>query len=332
MRGLTLPASSRQWTICLTMLGGLAPASVYAQNYQYAQPQAIKQLTIAAWIVQVPSDEAKLPSGTAQKSTWRNTFGRERKTARWRKLGKRSIDADIVVLKRLKSLADVRRLFPARTHQVIASRAALASVNNSTALIAGEQIKPSPFTYETYPAIAIRRRRGLRVTAIRHITTQTKGTGLTELDTPPRHIALAARIHVTGRFVWILTPIVDVTCNRAAQDRSNQRGSPIDCPTGKPPIDQIHRWLRKLTDQQTPIIIATTTRQSARKQPEERKNKPPTTTEVTQTTPREAECKQGQRPTIVTADQLPTDIVEVGQAKPSADRPCAAIAQLNYKD
>ncbi|MEM8977507.1 MAG: hypothetical protein AAGD43_36110, partial [Pseudomonadota bacterium] len=261
MRGFDVLLSLRRWTACLTVLWALASAPASAQSYQTAQTRAIKQLTIAAWVVQLPSDDSTAQSGTAQNSTWRNTFGRERKTARWRKLGKRSIDADIVVLKRLTSLADVRRLFPARTHQVIASRAALANVSRSIELVAGEEIKPSPFTYKTYPAIAIRRRRGLRVTAIRHITTQTKGTGVTQLDSPPRHIALAARIHVTGRFLWVMTPIVDVICSETDQARSDQQTSNISCPTGKPPIDQIHRWLRKFTDQQTPIIVATTTEQ-----------------------------------------------------------------------
>ncbi len=303
----------------------LAPASAHAQNYQSASPPAIKQLTIAAWVVQLASDESTSQDGNAKRSTWRNTFGQERKTARWRKLGKRSIDADIVVLKRLKSLADVRRLFPARTHRVIASRAALAKVSRSTELIAGEKVKPSPFTYETFPAIAIRRRRGLRITAIRHITTQTIGTGIAQTGSPPRHIALAARIHATGRFIWVMTPIVDVTCTITDQDRS-------DCPTGKPPINQIHRWLRTFTDQKTPIIIATTTERPAQRQSEDGEADKEAAKDASQKAAAKSRCKSSQRPTIVAADKLPAELVELGELKPSADRPCAAIAQLNYND
>ncbi|MEM7750693.1 MAG: hypothetical protein AAF346_20765, partial [Pseudomonadota bacterium] len=62
------------------------------------------------------------------------------------------------------------------------------------------------------------------------------------------------------------------------------------------------------------------------------KTKQDPTKDSTRAAAKDSECKSDQRPIIETVDKLPADLVEMGELKPSADRPCAAIAKLTYKD
>jgi len=81
----------------------------------------------------VSSAKAAEKAGTRQQvepaSSWRHTFGSERRTARWRELAEAGFAADIVALQGVTSAGDARRLVPARRYHVVVSRQLLARSN-----------------------------------------------------------------------------------------------------------------------------------------------------------------------------------------------------------
>ena len=330
MRGRNFLAAWLQWRswsslyFVLAAIGiGLPPAS--AQTIRNAPP-AIQQLTVATWIVELKQERDASQTATTTTSTWRNTFGRERKTARWRKLGKRSIDADIVVLKQLKSLKDVRRLFPARTHQLIASRAALANANQRLERIAGNDVEPAHIIYDSFPAIAVRRRRGLRVTALRHITTKLpQSLSETAASAAPRHVALAARLRVSGRQLWVVTPLQDVRCRQTSPVRSGQQTAVPSCPTKQQAEEQLNQWLDSSAQRNATVVMA---KMSDR--PEADGDKPLATQRSSSKPEEGLECQRTKQPVIKTRGPTTENGIALGSLQPAADRPCAALAKLTF--
>ncbi len=330
MRGRNFRAAwlqRRSWNslyLGLAAIGiGLPPASAQTT---YNAPPAIQQLTVATWIVELEHEQDASQTTTTTTSSWRNTFGRERKTARWRKLGKRSIDADIVVLKQLKSLKDVRRLFPARTHQLIASRAALANANQRLERIAGNDVEPAHITYDSFPAIAVRRRRGLRVTAVRHITTKgPESLQETTVSATPRHVALAARLRVSGRQLWVVTPLQDVRCRQTPPVGSGQQTALPSCPTEQQAEEQLNQWLVSSAQRHGPVVM---TRMSD--QPDADGDKPQATERSSSKPEERLKCQKTKQPVIETRGHATETGIALGPLQRAADRPCAALAKLTF--
>ena len=331
---LQRPTRLRPTGLCIILfLCASAWGTANAQSVRPAPP-AIKQLSIAAWAVSLQTDESTSRSTTTSSSSWRNTFGRERKTARWRKLGKRSIDADIVVLTQLKSIKEIRRLFPARTHQLIASRAALAKANRRLELVAGNDIEPALITYDSFPAIAVRRRRGLRVTALRHLTIKTSpDRDVGEKLRPQQHVALAVRMRVSGRHLWVMAPIKNIRCHRPKQLETKQSSSAPTCPTAGQARERIQQWLSQIGQNQTAILIAKASTNdaspSSASPSSASKDKPDTADTTSEENPA---CKHAARPRIEPAVALQGTRITLSEQQSAADRPCATLATLKFPD
>ena len=290
------------------------PTHAVGQSYQSKAP-VIKQLTIAAWSVPLGSQTTTAQQQTSGQSGWRNTFGRERKTAQWRKLGARSVDADIVILKNLKSLQDIRRIFPARTHQVIASRAALANVSHLTESATGQLEKKPSITYASFPAVAVRRRRGLRVTTVRHLSVKINQTGTGETQQANLYAGLATRIWVSGRGIWILTPVDQATCKTTSCDPEK---------LGKTEIED---WLDQNGDGNTAILLAVAGSDT------DKSNKDPgDKTKSEHDGKGQPKCSHTTPPRIETAKQFREKEIKLGPQNASADRPCATVTTLYFED
>ena len=292
----------------------LFPNHAAGQSYQ-SQAPVIKQLTIAAWSVPVSSQTTTTQQQATGQSGWRNTFGRERKTAQWRKLGTRSVDADIVVPKNLKSLRDIRRIFPARTHQVIASRAALANLNRLTESSTRQLEKKQSITYPSFPAAAIRRRRGLRVTTVRHLSVKINETENKQNQQANLYAGLATRIWVSGPIIWLLTPVDQATCKTTSCD-------PVK--VGKQKIEQ---WLKQQGEDNYAILLATATLS-----PDQPDKDPKPVQNSDSASQVQRNCAHTTRPNIEAAKQFRDREIKFGPKKVSADQPCATITTLYFGD
>ena len=209
-----------------------------------AQTGTQENLHIAAWNLQhITKEEAdklkEKPKQTTRK--WRNTFGAERRTQAWRKRARHGFYADIVALQGVKTVAEVRRLFPALTHQLLVSRAALSELR-------GEISGPREKNKGGFTAIVVRSRTGLRVRGQHNFTAPALGPSLPRQTAP----IIALRLNVYREPIWVLSMAFRADCGGTASD-----GNP-ECDSERLMKDDVARWIERTRAAGTPIIIAGT--------------------------------------------------------------------------
>jgi hypothetical protein len=161
------------------------------------------QLTILSVDVRtLPGTIARAPQAEAPR--WRTSFGSERRSEAAIAKPTTSVDADIVLLQGVTDVPALRRWFPAGQWRVVASRQLIASAaGDNTA-------RPVPST-----AVAVRLRRGLRVTAQSHLPELADSLGRGP-DTPSA-AGTAVRVNLANRQTWALSVHLPEAC-------------PSDCP------------------------------------------------------------------------------------------------------
>ena len=190
-------------------------------------------IRIAAWNLQA-SEKAPVaspkPQPVAKPQQWRNTFGSERNTQRWRQRGAAGFEADIVLLQGVANIREARRLFGARTHQLIISRQVLDH--------RGSAADGPGFT-----AVAIRYRAGFRLTQNRDFLP----SGAAQADTTAA--PLAVRLWISGNLAWFVSVHLDAGCFKS--------GAP-DGPACKAQIDlvaDLRSWISAERAAGIPIVI-----------------------------------------------------------------------------
>ena len=218
--------------LCQLGFGGVACCAfswVVATSVSAQQTGASQTLQVAAWnlrhLTKEEAEELKdKPKPTRRK--WRNTFGAERRTPSWRKRTRHGFDADIVALQGLKTVSEVRRIFPATTHQLIMSRAALSELQGEIAGARGNN-------QNGFTAIAIRSRAGLRVAGQHYFAVPALGPSLSSRTAP----VIALRLSVDRDAIWVLSVEFRSDCGQTASDGNpdcdGQRLMSDDLPLGR---------------------------------------------------------------------------------------------------
>ena len=205
-----------------------------------AQTGKANTLQVAAWnlshLTKEQAAELKVKPAPTQRK-WRNTFGAERRTPA--KRNRHGIDADVVALQGLRTVSEVRGVFPAATHQVIVSRAALGELQ-------GEIPGSRDSNQAGFTAIAIRSRAGIRITGQHYFTAPSLGPSLAGQTTS----TIALRLTVDRSAIWLFRSNSDPDCSATASD--NNPG----CDGQRLMSDTISRWIERTRAAGTPVILA----------------------------------------------------------------------------
>ncbi len=120
-------------------------------------------LRIASWNLLDALGAGVLKREKRVQKSWRNTFGAERRITSRPTFAGDKLGADIVLLQGVKSIREVRQVFPARSWKLILSRQVLRENHGR---ISAETVLGGS---RTTTAVAVRYRRGLRVTGYEHL-------------------------------------------------------------------------------------------------------------------------------------------------------------------
>lgn len=131
-----------------------------------AQPRITedKHLRIASWNLADAATAGVVAREEPVKRRWRNTFGAERRIAAKPKFSGDRLKADVVLLQGVRSVREVRQIFPARGWKLILSRQVLELGDgrlNQATTVDGEM---------AITAVAVRYQLRLRVTALEHLS------------------------------------------------------------------------------------------------------------------------------------------------------------------
>jgi hypothetical protein len=217
----------------LALTGGATaepPGSETPAAAQSATGQPDDTLTLLSVDVRtLPGLIAHKPDAPAPQ--WRTSFGSERRSAPTTVKSKTSVDADIVLLQGVTDIRALRRWFPAGQWRLVASRQLFAALPGE-----GASAPPSPSTATPVPstAVAVRLRRGLRLTAQTHLLELADALG--NPDTPTA-AATAVRVLIDNRETWAVSVLLPEACTTACPGR-----------------DALHRWLASRTAENVRIV------------------------------------------------------------------------------
>ena len=201
---------------------------------------------VATWHLGAKTAKAAAKADAAQPaepaSTWRHTFGSERRTARWRKLAEAGFAADMVALQGVTSAGDARRLFPARRFHVVVSRQLLARSNARTTGIAVFR-NDAPET----TAVAYRRQRGVRLAGFRHFL-PTAASGVRAASSEREAAAITAfRLRIFGKLIWVVSLDLGDECGVGNQTATCQQAAEI--------IAAFKDWIGQRKDGPAPLVL-----------------------------------------------------------------------------
>lgn len=191
---------------------------------------------------------------------WRHTFGAERTSAPWRHLPKPGITSDVIAIRGVQKLIDIRQHFNAQDYHVVASQQLLA---RSAAASTGRVI--FRFDAPATTALAFRRRRGVRIAGFRHflppVTPQASGTE--RLPEPPAITAFRLRIY--GKLLWVATIDIPPSCaisQPLAAAPANQRAAAAtrlqpssECAPHDPVLHRFLQWSATLATENAPLAV-----------------------------------------------------------------------------
>ncbi|MEW5964619.1 MAG: hypothetical protein AB1749_13780 [Pseudomonadota bacterium] len=163
-------------------------------------------LSVASWNLDTARKAGVVREPKAATRIWRHTFGAERRGPEKVALDARVLDADVVLLQGVTKIAEARRLLPARTWKLVASR----QLAERPAADAGTG--PTLAT-----AVAVRYRRGLRVTSQQHLGELVAPPVLSQSDATAAGAAgTAVRVLADGKAMWLVSVSLAATCQKAA--------------------------------------------------------------------------------------------------------------------
>jgi hypothetical protein len=145
---------------------------------------------------------------------WRTSFGSERRASSTAAKPAHGVDADIVLLQGVTDVPALRRWFPAGKWRLVVSRQLFPSGPSD------DGATPPPPPPST--AIAVRLRRGLRITGQTHLTE----LALDRRPDAPAAAGTAVRVLIDNRETWAVSVLLPEDC-------------PAPCP-GRAALDQWH--------------------------------------------------------------------------------------------
>lgn len=199
--------------LALACLACLA-AAARAEPATDPTPDAGQITLLSVDVRTLPGALTRKPEDTIPR--WRTSFGSERRSETAASKPATGVDADIVLLQGVTDVPALRRWFPAGRWRVIASRQLIArAVTDAPATGA---IAPIPST-----AIAVRLRRGLRITAQSHLAELADALG--KGPDAPTAAGTAVRVMIANRQTWAISVQL-----------------PESCGVGCPGSDALRRW------------------------------------------------------------------------------------------
>ncbi len=204
------------------------------------------------------------------KSTWRHTFGAQRRTRRDSlPIDLRKFDADVVLLQGIRSIREARAMLPARDWKLIVSRQILQITDTSL------DVRTKLPNDLTTTAIAVRYRTHVRVTGQQHLFTSpvftdaqahTTSSDIKETDTDSARASatLAVRLRVGTHNYWLVSQDFAHHCPRSTATRCAAR-------------DKLAAWQRNAMTSGIPIsaiIFGGIQSAAASHNPEQRKENP----------------------------------------------------------
>jgi hypothetical protein len=196
------------------LLGLAATAAVRAEPTGEPVSPADGQLTLLSVDVRtLPGALARQPE--AEPPRWRTSFGSERRSESAIQKPKTSVDADIVLLQGVTDVRALRRWFPAGQWRVVASRQLIARIDPNppeAGAADADTTTPVPST-----AIAVRLRRGLRLTAQTHLTELADALG--QGAAAPSAAGTAVRVMIDNRETWAISVHLPESCTPGCPGR-----------------------------------------------------------------------------------------------------------------
>jgi hypothetical protein len=180
-------------------------------------------LRIASWDLSEAPHLMPPPQAASQAPTWRTTFGSERRTEAETSpipaSQAMSIDADVVLLQGVSDVAVLRRLFQPRNWRLVVSRRVLPT-GTTGAAYAGPTLNTAMPVRVT--AIAVKAKRGLRITGREHILDLARAEDAAAGATAPS--ATVVRIADGTRLIWLLSVALPDACSsKGAECPAQQR-------------------------------------------------------------------------------------------------------------
>lgn len=194
MPGYTAP-------ILLAIASIIGAATAYANPGPDAPPPATSdRQDDDATLTLLSVDARTLPGAIVRKDTdpaprWRTSFGSERRSEPARSQPATGVDADIVLLQGVTDVPTLRRWFPAGQWRLVVSRQLIARPAD------GATSAPAAAVPST--AIAVRLRRGLRITAQTHLTELADALG--QGPASPTAAGTAVRVMIDNRETWAVS-------------------------------------------------------------------------------------------------------------------------------
>lgn len=143
----------------------------------------------------------------AEPPAWRTSFGSERRSELKSAKPKTAVDADIVMLQGVTDARALRQWFPAGQWRLVVSNQFFVSTPDAPD---GEETA-GPTVPTT--AVAIRLRRGLRVTGQQHLLELADALG--DGSATPTAAGTAVRVLIDGRETWAVSVLLPDTCGKS---------------------------------------------------------------------------------------------------------------------
>jgi hypothetical protein len=166
----------------------------------------------------LPGMTEKKPAAAAP--AWRTSFGSERRSESEIAKPETAVDADIVMLQGVSDIRALRQWFPAGQWRLVVSRqffAAAALMPEATDGMPQPEAEPERQVPETTAgppvpttAIAVRLRRGLRVTGQQHLLDLADALG--GGPAAPTPAGTAVRVLIEGRETWAVSVLLPEAC------------------------------------------------------------------------------------------------------------------------
>ncbi len=155
--------------------------------------------------IDVRSMPEYVPKSADPAPQWRTTFGSERRSESVKAKPPTAVDADIVLLQGVTDVPTLRRWFPAGQWRLVVSRQIHAANAEADAGPTTADRVPLPTT-----AVAVRLRRGLRVTGQDHLLEMADASGRGPAAVTAA--GTAVRVFIDGRQTWAVSVLLPEDC------------------------------------------------------------------------------------------------------------------------
>lgn len=192
-----------------------------------AQPVILEEtiVRVASWDLSDGAAAGVIVRQAPVQRTWRNTFGAERRIDQHTGFSGDALKSDVVMLQGVRSIKEVRKIFPARSWKLILSRQLMRQnagrLNQDTRIEGGAETT----------AIAVRYQRVLRVTGFEHLLDPVAEAGAASVrpDAAASNpveaangdgeasAALALRLNYSGSVFWVVSAVIPSTCHENPQ-------------------------------------------------------------------------------------------------------------------